>query len=165
MADEEEYADGEFDHQDEEFQGWGEISAAPVQHADTMDSINCLRFDAIEESLWVGTGSGMVVQDLCPTLERYSAIAAHEEAILSIKSAGESAVSLSPSQLCLHCSGCVPRVSFVDEVSPALSLSLSLPASSLHPIPLLPLHPLRIHPLTTHAHLSPHCTDWRPGRL
>jgi len=116
--------DGEYyDHEqlgdveEEGYFGWGEIAVSTISHDEALDQTNCIRFDAAEESLWLGSGTGMLVQDLCPSLERFSVIAAHHEAIMVLKSIGESVVSLSPSQLCFHNSGCVPRLSFADEVS------------------------------------------------
>ena len=102
--------------EDDQF-AWGEIAVAPIFHGDqAMDFPTALRFDAAEESLWTGTNAGVLTQSLCPDLHRYAEIAAHHDSILAVRSSGNSCVSLSPSQLSLHFSGCAPRLWYQDEV-------------------------------------------------
>lgn len=101
----------------ESYGGWGEIAVAPIYLSDDhVDQINCIRFDAIEETVWIGAASGTIVQQICPNLERYSMIIPHDHSILALRSIGQSILSLSPYQLCLHYSGCVPYISYKDEV-------------------------------------------------
>ena len=113
------YHDGDGEGE-EEYGGWGEIAVAPAGHEDHPDQVNCVRFDAAEESLWVGSAGGVVSQATLPTLARYSAVAAHGQGVVSLRSPGESVVSLAPGTLCMHYSGCVPSVHYNDEVRPAL---------------------------------------------
>lgn len=121
----EEYAEGEgLDHGDEAW-GIGEIAVAPIFHGDAVDFATALRFDAAEESLWAGTNAGVIAQSLCPDLHRFAEVAAHHDGIIAMRSAGNSCVSLSHSQLSLHFSGCVPRIWFLDEVSWVLFEKLS----------------------------------------
>lgn len=106
--------EGDLDQRD--WSGWGEIAVAPIFQGDAVDLPSALRFDAAEESLWAGTNGGVVVQSLCPDLERYSEVSAHHDGIIGMRSAGSSCVSLSPSQLSLHYTGCVPKLWYLDEV-------------------------------------------------
>ena len=117
------YAEGQGEA--EEYAGWGEIAVAPAGLSDHGDQVNCLRFDAAEESLWAGTAGGAVAQALCPTLERYSvAGSAHSEGVVSVRSPGESVVSLSPSTLCLHYSGGVPSTHYADAAGDMAAIEL-----------------------------------------
>jgi hypothetical protein len=120
----EEYAEGEGyddpeEEQWEEGEGgaWGEIALSPIFAGEIADSPAVLRFDAAEEALWTGTAGGVVAQTLCPDLSRHAHVAAHHDGIITMRSAGSSVVALSPSQLSVHLSGCVPRVWYADLVS------------------------------------------------
>ena len=106
----------EGDLDQEGWAGWGEIAVAPVFQGEAVDLASALRFDAAEESLWAGTNGGAIAQSLCPDLELYAQLAAHNDGVLSVRSAGSSCVSLSPSQLSLHYTGCVPKLWYADEV-------------------------------------------------
>lgn len=110
-----EYAEGEGYDQEEPWEGgeggaWAEIAVAPLFAGEIADSPAVLRFDAAEEALWTGTTAGVVAQALCPDLARHAHVAAHHDGIIAMRSAGSSVVALSPSQLSVHLSGCVPRV-------------------------------------------------------
>jgi PAB-dependent poly(A)-specific ribonuclease subunit 2 len=119
----EEYTEeaGHGDHEEAAW-GFGEIAVAPIFHGDAVDFATALRFDAAEEVLWAGTNAGVIAQSLCPDLQRFAEVAAHHDGIISMRSAGNSCVSLSPSQLSLHFSGCVPRIWFVDEIGDLAAL-------------------------------------------
>lgn len=77
------------------------------------DGVTSLRFDAEEESLWVGTANGYLVQTILTDLSRHAYVSCHQsEPIVDLRSTGHSCISVSASQLCLHFSGCVPRLDF-----------------------------------------------------
>jgi len=118
----EEYAEEEGHDHEEAAWGFGEIAVAPIFHGDAVDFPTTLRFDAAEETLWAGTNAGVIAQSLCPDLQRFAEVAAHHDRIISMRSAGNSCVSLSPSQFSLHFSGCVPRIWFVDEIGDLAAL-------------------------------------------
>jgi PAB-dependent poly(A)-specific ribonuclease subunit 2 len=105
-------------------QSWplGEIAVAPIFHGDAVDFASALRFDVAEETLWAGTNSGVIAQSICPDLQRFAEVAAHHDGIIAMRSAGNSCVSLSPLQLSLHFSGCVPRIWFLDEIGDLAAL-------------------------------------------
>ena len=119
-AEGEEYAYAEDDQFDEtrdwgdQEGAWGEIAVAPIFHDEIVDVPTVLRFDAAEECLWTGTHGGVVAQSLSPDLARYACIAAHPDGIIASRSSGMSCITLSPSQLSLHYSGCAPRFWYAD---------------------------------------------------
>ena len=95
--------------------GFYDLAEASVGLRST-DSINCVSFDIFDEALWAGSASGVVSQLLCPTLERYSSLAAHQDQVVDLRSAGEAAVSLSATELCVLASGGAPRLTHTDQV-------------------------------------------------
>jgi PAB-dependent poly(A)-specific ribonuclease subunit 2 len=121
---EEEYPSEEVHDQNENESAWGfgEIAVAPIFQGDAGDFATALRFDAAEETLWAGTHAGSIVQSICPDLHRFAEVAAHHDGIIAVRSAGNSCASLSPSQLSLHFSGCVPRIWFLDEIGDLAAL-------------------------------------------
>lgn len=89
----------------------GEFSANHLSRHEG-DAITCLRFDPHDEALWLGTAAGDLINSALPDLSLYASISCHEEPILNLRSSGQSCVSISPSRLCLHLSGCAPRLDF-----------------------------------------------------
>lgn len=80
------------------------------------DGVSNVCFDSLEETVWVGSAGGTVYQQVCPTLEGYGYITAHEGPVISMASLGHGVASLSVGQFCVHTSGCGPRVTYLDSV-------------------------------------------------
>lgn len=114
----------DYEGEGHEQSGLGEIAVGPAFSGEHVDCVTTVRFDVAEECLWVGTQGGILVQHVCPSLQRYAYIATHLDGILAMRSMGSSCVTLSPSQLCVHSSGGVPRLSFEDEVCELIHITL-----------------------------------------
>jgi PAB-dependent poly(A)-specific ribonuclease subunit 2 len=80
-----------------------------------LDCINSLRFDSAEETLWAGTYYGSLHQFLNPGLETYARLQAHTDGIISLRSNGHSCISVTPNQLSVHLSGCIPHILYNDK--------------------------------------------------
>eukprot|EP00887_Chlorella_sp_A99_P005338 scaffold1.g5338.t1 len=91
---------------------WAELAVQACDDA----SINCVTFDLCDEALWTGSAGGGIAQLLCPALDRYASLPAHQDQVLDLCSAGEAAVSVSAGELCVLASGGVPRLTHADEV-------------------------------------------------
>jgi hypothetical protein len=105
-------------YEEDEYDGGGglaEIAVGPATFNEGRDHLTALAFDLAQEALWAGTASGALAQLSSPTLDRYSVFPfAHPEPVVDLRSLGGAVVSLSPSQLQVHGTGCAPLLTYRD---------------------------------------------------
>lgn len=93
-----------------------EIAVTQVNNGTHLDCINSLRFDSAEENLWAGTYYGSLHQFVGPGLETYARLQAHSDAVISLRSNGHSCISVTPNQLSVNLSGCIPHILYNDKI-------------------------------------------------
>jgi len=84
---------------------------APV-HPHVMEQVSALQFDTNEELLWIGSETGYLHTLTCPSMERYSSVAAHNSRVQDMVATPAGVLSVSSSMLRLHTVGGLPVLTY-----------------------------------------------------